>query len=137
LPEKFVNDPLNRKEIIKKIDQEITSLTKSKHNFFFSAPDHKIYALTQLKEAILKADLVKNLKEVIEEWEESDKFFESTKTNQKVQVSEILSQHRNILRAEFRPEEKTSTEKFISRLKEDIKSSQEENLDDRNDYLIK
>ncbi|MDX1836034.1 hypothetical protein DIZ81_13260 [Legionella taurinensis] len=109
-------DPSSK--VIKQIDEEIARLEKSKRNFFLSSPKSKIVALEKLKEEILNADLDKtSIHDVIHTWENSLRF-RNTKTKKEVSVSEVLSQHRNFFKAEF-SSESTSTQKFISSLKEE------------------
>lgn len=122
-------------KILEKIDAEIARLQKSKWNFFLSSPKHKITALNLLKEDIRNADLNQtSLADVVSNWEKSIRFMD-TRTKKEVAVSEVLSQHRNILKSEFRSEP-TSTQKLISDLKtEYTKMKQEFNGEDKKEEV--
>ena len=73
-----------------------------------------------------------NLLGVIEEWEDSTCHFENTKTKKQVATSEIIAQQRNILKPEFSSKQ-TSTQKFITNLKEKLQISQQEFKEDASD----
>lgn len=108
-----------QKEIIREIDNQIKKL-KQEFNPFKTSSKSRRQALELLKEAILNPTKCPNagntVAEIIEAWKNDDDKFENYR-HDKVSISAIISEHRNIFRRSNN-QEKTRTQEFIDSLKE-------------------
>ncbi|QDP73746.1 hypothetical protein FOG18_13900 (plasmid) [Legionella israelensis] len=100
------------------IDDQIKKLKRSKYNLFLSSPEAKIEALKLLKEFLdnpnEKAPEATTIDELVTEWKNSPSF-KNSKTEERVQTTEVLTQHRNLFFNEHRSKP-TSTEGFVTGL---------------------
>lgn len=106
------------REICNKIDEQIVKMEKE-FTWFKSSPAAKIAALKDLK-ALLISKQDEPIEKILNEWfskaggeiARSDNVSSTYKSS----VQQIISQHRNVFKGEYRPHVKTSTEKFIDSL---------------------
>lgn len=100
-------------QIIQKIDKHINHLKR--FNLFLSGSKAKINAFSRLKEDILAADFSRQTMEhVIDDWM-NRKDFINTATKEKATNAQVLSQQRNIFKAEYRNKD-TSSQEFVQQL---------------------
>lgn len=108
-----------REKMVQEIDEHIRHLKRS--NIFLSSPKAKITAFETLKTNLIKADLSKtDVQQVIEQWEKNKSTFKNKK-NECVDIKQVLSQHRNPFKSEYRTKEASSQE-IVRHFKEIIEN---------------
>lgn len=108
-----------REKMVQEIDEHIRHLKRS--NIFLSSPKAKITAFETLKTNLIKADLSKtDVQQVIEQWEKNKSTFKNKK-NECVDIKQVLSQHRNPFKSEYRTKE-TSSQEIVRHFKEIIEN---------------